>query len=120
MSAINLRQLSTRDAGVEREFTRLLDRAQVADPKVEATVKEIIADVRARGDAALLDYTRRFDRRELAAAAELEIPRQRLREAARALSKEQYEALANAAERIRAYHERQRTESWRYTEPDGT
>ena len=120
MSTLNLRQLSTRDAGFEREFARLLDRTQAADPKIEATVKEIIAEVRARGDEALLDYTRRFDRRNVATAAELEVPRQRLREAARALSKEQYDALANAAERIRAYHERQRAESWSYTEPDGT
>ena len=120
MSSINLRQLSTRDAGFEREFARLLDRTQAADPKIEATVKEIITDIRARGDEALLVYTRRFDRRALSLVTELEIPRQRLREAARALTKGQYEALANAAERIRAYHERQRAESWSYTEPDGT
>ena len=120
MSKINLRQLSTRDAGFEREFARLLDRTPATDPKIEATVKEIIADVRARGDDALVEYTRRFDRRVLTSIAELEIPRQRLREAARALTKEQYEALANAAERIRSYHERQRAESWSYTEPDGT
>lgn len=120
MSNIALRQFGTRDAGFERELTRLLDRAQTTDSKVEMTVKEIIANVRARGDEALLDYTRRFDRRELSSAADIEIPRQRLREAARALAKEQYEALANAAERIRAYHERQRAESWSYAEPDGT
>ena len=118
--SISLRLLKTTDPQFEAEFARLLDRTQAADPKVEATVKQIIADVRARGDDALVEYTRRFDRRELSAAAELEIPRPRLREAARALSKEQYEALANAAERIRAYHERQRAESWSYTEPDGT
>jgi histidinol dehydrogenase len=117
---IELRLLNTADPGFAEEFTRLLDRTPAADPKVEATVKEIIADIRARGDDALIEYTRRFDRRELTSAAELEIPRQRLREAARALSKEQYDALANAAERIRAYHERQRVESWSYTEPDGT
>ena len=120
MSALNLRQLNTGDAGFDREFARLLDRAQTADPKIEATVREIIADVRARGDTALLEHTRRFDRRDVASVAELEIARPRLREVSRALSKEQYEALANAAERIRAFHERQRTESWSYTEPDGT
>jgi histidinol dehydrogenase len=117
---IEIRILKTTDPQFEVEFARLLDRTPAADPKVEATVKEIIANVRARGDDALIEYTRRFDRRELSSMAELEIPRQRLREAARALTKEQYDALANAAERIRAYHERQRTESWSYTEPDGT
>ena len=115
-----MRLLSTRAAGFAVEFDRLLDRAQSLDPKIEATVRDIVADVRARGDAALLEYTRRFDRRDVATAAELEIPRARLREVARALSKEQYEALANAAERVRAYHERQRADSWSYTEPDGT
>ncbi len=117
---IEMRILKTTEPRFEAEFTRLLDRTQAADPKVEATVKEIIADVRARGDAALLEYTRRFDRRDAASMAELEIARPRLREASRALTKDQYEALANAAERIRAYHERQRAESWSYTEPDGT
>jgi histidinol dehydrogenase len=120
MSSLNLRQLTTGDAGFEREFARLLNRSQAVDPEIETTVKAIIADVRARGDTALLEYTRRFDRRNAASVAELEIARPRLRAAARALTKEQYEALANAAERIRAYHERQRAESWSYTEPDGT
>ncbi|MCR4301201.1 MAG: histidinol dehydrogenase [Sulfuricaulis sp.] len=120
MSSLNLRQLTTGDAGFEREFARLLNRSQTVDPEIETTVKAIIADVRARGDTALLEYTRRFDRRNAASVAELEIARPRLREASRALTQEQYEALANAAERIRAYHERQRAESWSYTEPDGT
>ena len=120
MTSLALRLLSTRAAGFAVEFERLLDRAQSLDPKIEATVRDIVADVRGRGDAALLEYTRRFDRRDVMNASELEIPRTRLREVARALSKEHYEALANAAERVRAYHERQRVESWSYTEPDGT
>ncbi|MBI3575770.1 MAG: histidinol dehydrogenase [Gammaproteobacteria bacterium] len=117
---LNLRILKTVDAGFEAAFAQLLARAQTADPQIETRVRAILDDVRTRGDAALLDYTRQFDRREAVSVAELEIPRARLRAAARALAKEQYEALANAAERIRAYHERQRTESWSYTEPDGT
>ncbi len=120
MSTPTLRLLSTRDASFDVEFMRLLDRAQSLDPKIEATVRDIVADVRARGDTALLEYTCRFDRRSVTSAAELEIPRARLREVARALTREKYEALANAAERVRAYHERQRIESWSYAEPDGT
>lgn len=120
MTALKLRVLSTRDAGFEAAFAQLLARAQTADPQIETRVRAILDDVRTRGDAAVLDYTRQFDRRTANSVAELEIPRARLRETARALSKEQYDALANAAERIRAYHERQRTESWSYTEPDGT
>jgi len=117
---INLRILRTSDPDFKSGFERLLDRSQGIDPQVEKTVRDILADVRARGDAALVEYTRRFDRREAAAAAEFEIPRVRLREVARSLTREQYDALANAAERIRSYHERQRAESWSYTEPDGT
>ena len=120
MSPLKLRLLKTRDPGFAAAFDRLLDRSQGIDPAVENTVRDILADVRARGDEALVEYTRRFDRREVAAAAEFEVPRVRLREVARALTKEQYDALANAAERIRSYHERQRTDSWSYAEPDGT
>ena len=120
MNTLKLRLLNTRANGFAAEFERLLDRAHVIDPKIETTVRDIVADVRARGDAAVVEYTRRFDRREVASVAELEVSRSRLREVSRAVTKEQYEALANAAERIRAYHERQRADSWTYTEPDGT
>ena len=120
MSTLKLRLLNTRADGFAADFERLLDRAHAIDPKIETTVRDIVADVRARGDAAVLEYTRRFDRREVASVAELEVSRARLREVSRAVTKEQYDALANAAERIRAYHERQRADSWTYTEPDGT
>jgi histidinol dehydrogenase len=120
MSTLKLRLLNTRASGFAADFDRLLDRAHAIDPKIETTVRDIVADVRVRGDAAVVEYTRRFDRREVASVAELEVSRARLREVSRAVTKEQYEALANAAERIRAYHERQRTDSWTYTEPDGT
>jgi len=120
MSTLKLRLLNTRANGFAADFDRLLDRAHAIDPKIETTVRDIVADVRVRGDAAVVEYTRRFDRREVASVAELEVSRARLREVSRAVTKEQYEALANAAERIRAYHERQRTDSWTYTEPDGT
>jgi histidinol dehydrogenase len=120
MSTLKLRLLNTRADGFAADFDRLLDRAHAIDPKIETTVRDIVADVRARGDAAVVEYTRRFDRREVDSVKELEVSRSRLREVSRAVTKEQYEALANAAERIRAYHERQRTDSWTYTEPDGT
>jgi histidinol dehydrogenase len=120
MSKLNLRLLNTQASGFAADFERLLDRAHAIDPGIEATVRDIVADVRVRGDAAVMEYTRRFDRREVSSMAELEVSRTRLREVSRGVTKEQYEALANAAERIRAYHERQRTDSWSYTEPDGT
>jgi histidinol dehydrogenase len=83
-------------------------------------VREIIADVRARGDAALIELTRRLDHRELITAAELEIPLKRCAEALQDLEEAQRAALQQAAERIRAYAVRQKLEGWSYTEADGT
>ena len=120
MSEINLRLLSTRDSGFERELDRLLDRTQEVDSGVEATVRAILADVRARGDEALLEYTRRFDRYEVDSAAALEVPKARRVQARKSLPSDQLAALEQAAARIRNYHERQKIESWRYTESDGT
>lgn len=120
MSAPVVRIWNSADAGFESAFAQLLDRSRSADPRVEETVREVLAAVRARGDEALLDYTRRFDRFDPPSASALELPRGLLREAAKALDKEPYDALAHAAERIRAYHDRQRGESWTYTEPNGT
>jgi len=120
MSEINLRLLSTRDAGFERELDRLLERTQEVDSGVEATVRAILADVRARGDEALLEYTRRFDRYEVGSAAALEVPKARRVQAKKSLPSDQLAALEQAAARIRNYHERQKIESWRYTESDGT
>ena len=116
---IDMRILKTADTGFEAEFSRLLDRSQETDPKVEAAVRDIIADVRARGDAALLDYTRKFDRNPAVSIAELTIDDKRLKQARAAIPAEQRQALERAAARIRVYHERQKAESWRYTDADG-
>ena len=92
----------------------------VADQAITATVREILAQVRQRGDDALLAYTARFDRLDAAQAADLEIPAARLQQALAAISPEQRAALETAAARIRAYAERQKLASWRFTEADGT
>src|SRR5690606_39446467 len=75
---------------------------------------------RARGDAAVLEYTERFDRNAAASLAALEIPRSEWQAALDALPAAQREALEQAAARIRAYHEHQVAGTWTYTEPDGT
>ena len=87
---------------------------------VEAEVAAIVADVRARGDAAVLEYTARFDRVRAASVAALELPAEELAAAHASLVGAERDALAIAAARIRAYHERQRAESWSFVEPDGT
>jgi histidinol dehydrogenase len=115
-----LARLSTTQADFDLRLTQLLARAGQDDAQVDAAVADIIADVRARGDAAVLDYTLRFDGFKAASVSELELPQHELRQALERAHPKQREALTVAAARIRAFHERQRAESWRYTEADGT
>jgi histidinol dehydrogenase len=116
----DVRRLATTDAGFEAELARLLAFESAQDERVERVTAEILEDVRSRGDAALIDCTARFDRWTPRDAAELVVPPQRVRAALEALPPAERDALALAAERIRVYHERQRQESWRVAEADGT
>jgi histidinol dehydrogenase len=113
-------RLSTADADFEARFERLIAFESAQDPKVDAAVADIIAAVRRQGDAAVLAYTRRFDRVEAASVAALEIAPDELDRALARVPGAQREALEQAADRIRRYHEHQRLESWSFTEPDGT
>ncbi len=115
-----IRQLSTTDADFEQRLQELLAWESVSDQAVNSTVDGIIADIRRRGDAALLEYTSRFDGWEPDGAAGLEIPRERLRRAWEATEPARQRALEHAADRIRAYAERQKLESWSHREADGT
>ena len=117
---LTIRSLDTTAAGFRAAFVSLLDRAQQLDAKVEAVVREVIGAVRARGDDALLDYTARFDRWTPASAAALEIPQTLLAQAVQNIPADQRTALEQAAARVRRYHERQKIDSWSYTEADGT
>ena len=90
------------------------------DHDVHATVKSILADVKVRGDQALLEYSSRFDGLSAASGAELEVSQERLSAALEGLSDEQRSALEMAAQRVRAYHERQQQASWSYQEENGT
>ena len=111
---MKLRRLSTRDAGFAAALEALLRYDAAQDPAVHDTVRRILADVRARGDAAVLEYTKKYDRLN---AIEVLQGRDLLVEGVPA---EQLQALREAHERIRAFHERQVQSSWDYTEPDGT
>jgi histidinol dehydrogenase len=115
-----LNRLNSQDSGFDAALERLLDWDQTTDPAVESVVRDVIADVRARGDAAVIDYTQRFDRWSVAAATELEISIDACQQALLALDLSQREALELAAERIRAYAGHQKMQSWSYTESDGT
>lgn len=114
------RRLATDQPGFEAEFERLIAFEAGQDEGVERATARILDAVRARGDAALIEFTARFDRWTPAAAADLVVPLERARQALAALPDAERGALEFAARRIRDYHERQRQESWRVREDDGT
>lgn len=115
-----MRKLNTTQAGFWSELDALLAWESVSDMAVETAVRNIIADVRARGDEAVIEYTNRFDRRQVAGASELEIAHDALKAAFDGLPAAGQQALTTAAARIRSYHERQIQGSWHYVEADGT
>ena len=121
MSSQNLiNRLDTAEADFEARFTRLLHWSPEQDQGIEQAVSAILADVQARGDEALMDYTRRFDRLDVHEAAGLRLSQAELQAALDGLPAAERQALERAAERVRRYHEHQRTSSWMYTEADGT
>lgn len=117
---MNIKRLSSRDASFIAELDSLLAFEATADEQLEATVAGILADVRRRGDDAVLEYTRKFDRLPLVDAAAMELPLSELNAAFEGLPPAQREALEQAAQRVTAYHEKQLQTSWTYTDADGT
>lgn len=118
--SIDMTRLATTDPDFNARLDALLAWDSVSDDQVQQTVATILHEVRARGDAALLDYTLHFDRWTPSAPADLEIPRARLETAWGRIPAEQRAALETAAARIRAYAEHQKLADWSYTEADGT
>ncbi len=114
-----MRRLSTRDAGFDAALTQLLAFDATLDPQVDAAVASILADVKARGDAAVLEYTARWDRLSAKSLAELEIPKAELDAALKSLPAAQREALVAAATRVREFHEKQSIKSNTYVDSDG-
>lgn len=117
---LQIRQLSSTDASFWSQLESLLAWDAAADEQVAATVRNILQDVRLRGDAAVVEYTNRFDRTQADSLAELEVPTARLQQALATIRPEQRSALEVAAQRLRVYADRQKLESWSYTESDGT
>ena len=113
-------RLSTRDADFDARLARLTAFDAAQDETVDQTVAEILAAVKSRGDAAVLEYTARFDGVRAGALAELELPRGLLNRARDGLPAAEREALEQAALRVRRYHEKQLAQSWQYSEADGT
>ena len=115
MSELNFQQ-----ADFWPKLSELLAWEGVSDAAITETVRNILADVKQRGDQAVVEYSQRFDRVKATAMAELEIPLARAAAALESIPAEQRQALEQAAERVRRYHEHQKQESWHYTEADGT
>jgi len=114
-----MRRFSTTQPDFEQRLAELLAFESAQDPQVDTTVAAILADVKTRGDAAVLEYTARFDGVKADTLAALEIPQSELQAALARIPAARRTALEAAATRVREYHQRQRTESWGYTDSDG-
>ena len=120
---VNICQLATTAADFEAEFQRVLHWSAETDHAIEERVAAILDDVRVRGDAAVLEYTQRFDGLAADSVAALEITQAELQAALSAITPAQRQALEAAAERVRDYHQRQLEacgRSWSYRDADGT
>jgi histidinol dehydrogenase len=122
--SLKIRKLDSTAAGFGAALAAVLGFEAAEDEAIERSVAQILADVKTRGDAAVLDYTKRFDRLDATSVAALELSQTELEAALESLEPKQRAALEAAAARVRAYHEKQKIEcgshSWQYTETDGT
>jgi len=120
MSNINITKLDASSADFNQQLQNLLAWNETDDREIHQRVLDIIADVRKNGDKAVIEYTNRFDQCHIANASELEFSRATLKSAWDQLPADQAQALQTAADRVHAYAEHQKMESWQYTEADGT
>ncbi len=117
---IKVRRFSSLDADFDEKLKALLAFETAQDDSIDEVVAGILKDVKKRGDAAVLEYTNRFDRMSATSLTELEISQAELKAALNSLPDAQRTALQAAADRVRSYHEKQLMTSWQYTEDDGT
>jgi histidinol dehydrogenase len=117
---IKLNRMSSTDAQFDERLNTLLAFESTQNEAINETVVHILADIKKRGDEALLDYTRRFDHLAVSSIAQIELPKSEWQQSLQRLQPVEKEALEHAAHRIRVYHEKQLLQSWQYTEPDGT
>ncbi|MDG4812447.1 histidinol dehydrogenase [Hydrogenovibrio sp. 3SP14C1] len=117
---LNIRKLSANAEGFKAELEALLAWETVSNDSVNDIVKDVLKNVRQRGDEALLEYTAKFDRLTLAKGSDLEIPKTELEAALKRIPKDQRDGLELSAQRVKSYHQNQVMKSWSYTEEDGT
>lgn len=114
-----IQRLNAGDEHFQQQLQALLAFEQEVDSSIQQTVDEILRAVRQRGDAAVLEYTRRFDQHPATSMAALELPRSHCQAALDSLPAERREALENAADMVRDYHQRQKIADWAYTDANG-
>ena len=117
---VAIKRLNSGDKDFFAQLKQLTAFEGAQDESIDATVAAICSDVKQRGDAAVIDYTARFDGLKALSMADLQLSAEDLSGALNAIPQEQRQALETAAARIRAYHEKQIAQSWQYTESDGT
>lgn len=117
---VQIKRFNSSDADFSAKLDALLAFENAQDDAVDATVASILNDIRSRKDAALIEYTNRFDRLAIQSGKELELTQTQLQHALGALPVAERTALEQAAERVRSYHEKQPLQSWQYTDADGT
>ena len=120
MTDVTITRLSASDAGFDDALRKLLAWDDSVDHQVNESVRHILSEVKLRGDAAVMEFTAKFDQLEVASMAELEISQTRLEQALESIPSDQRDALEAAADRIRDYHQRQKQDSWQYEDADGT
>lgn len=113
-------RLNSTDTDFPAQLQKLLAWEESSDHEIHQRVLDIITNVRKKGDQAVIDYTNQFDRCTISNASELEITKETLKTAWDNLDKDKATALQIAADRVRAYADKQKMESWQYNEADGT
>ncbi|MGY8869986.1 MAG: histidinol dehydrogenase [Pseudomonadales bacterium] len=120
MSELSITRLSSTQEDFDFQLEKLLAWESVSDAKVNQIVDDILSEVKQQGDSAVVAYTNRFDLTSVDTMQELELSSEALAQAFAGLPEVQRAALEKAAQRIRHYHEKQKADSWQYTEEDGT
>jgi len=120
MSYLNITKLDASSTDFDQQLQQLLAWDETDDRDIQHRVLDIIADVRKNGDKAVIDYTNRFDHRNITQAGDLELCKEILKSAWEKLPIDKAQALQTAADRIRGYAEHQKMQSWQYTEADGS
>ncbi len=119
-AAVKIMRLDASAEGFEAALQAMLNRSLLGNPEVNAVVADILAAVRERGDEAVVEYTNHFDRREAKNIDALTVSKEQMATSLARLPRAQADALRGAADRIREYHERQKTGSWQYEDADGS